>query len=335
MIAIGRLLRAALPQRRLLLALAWAASAVTTVSAVTLADFPAKPVRIILPYAAGGGADVLTRLLGQSLGELWKQPVVTDNRPGAGATIGTDMVAKAAPDGMTLLMTAGTMAVSPAAYPNLPYDVQKDFAPITLVAQSPYVLAVNPKLQVQSVAEFLDVARRNPGRLNYGSPGKGTLSHLTFELLKNRTGIDATVVHYKGSNPALSAALSGEIDFVLDTPAAVMQHVGTQKLRALAVTTAKRSDSAPGVPSMIEAGVRDFDVSVWFGLLAPAATPPDVLRKIHDDVVAVLSSPAMVERLKANGLEVVTTQPAEFAGYLRVEIAKWGELVKKADIKFD
>ena len=298
-------------------------------------SYPSKPVRIILPYAAGGGADVLTRMLGQSLGESWKQSVVIDNRPGAGATIGTDMVAKAAPDGYTLLMTAGTMAVSPAAYPNLPYDVQKSFVPITLVAQSPYVLAVNPKLAAQTVPELLELARRSPGKLNFGSPGKGTLSHLTFELLRNRTGLEATVIHYKGSNPALTAVVAGEVDFVLDTPAAVMQHVNAQKLRALAVSTAKRSASAPDVASMADAGVRDVDVSVWFGLLAPAGTPPDIVKKIRDDVVAALSEPAMVEKLKANGLEVVTSQPAEFAAYLRTEIVKWGELVRKADIKFD
>ena len=333
MIAIGRLLRSALPQRRLLLALACAASAVTTVSAVTLADFPAKPVRIILPYAAGGGADVLTRLLGQSLGELWKQPVVTDNRPGAGATIGTDMVAKAAPDGMTLLMTAGTMAVSPAAYPNLPYDVQKDFAPITLVAQSPYVLAVNPKLQVQSVAEFLDVARRNPGRLNYGSPGKGTLSHLTFELLKNRTGIDATVVHYKGSNPALSAALSGEIDFVLDTPAAVMQHVGTQKLRALAVTTPKRFRGLPNVPTVAESGYPGFDLSTWFGILAPAGTPKPVIDRVQAEVVKALKDPGVLAKL--GDYEIFGSTPDEFGAFLKVEIDKTAKLIEAAGAKID
>lgn len=297
--------------------------------------YPVKPVRIILPYAAGGGADVLTRLLGQALGEIWKQPVITDNRPGADATIGTDMVAKSAPDGYTLLMTAGTLAVSPAAYTSLPYDVLKDFATITLVAQSPYVLAANPQLPAQSMPELLELARKSPGKLNFGSPGKGTLSHLTFEMLKSRTGIDVAVVHYKGSNPALSAVLSGEVDFVLDTPAALTQHMAAQKLRALAVSTAKRAISAPDVPSMTESGVRGLDVSVWFGLLAPALTPPDLVRKIHDDVLAVLSKPTMIERLRTNGLEVITSQPADFAGYLRIEVAKWGDLVRKADIKFE
>jgi len=299
------------------------------------AAYPERQVRIVLPYAAGGGGDVLTRLIGGALSELWKQPVITDNRPGAGATIGTDMVAKAPPDGYTLLMTASTMAISPVAYPHLPYDVLKDFAPITLVAQSPYILATNPKLPVQSVSELLALARKEPGKLNYGSPGKGTVSHLTFELLRHRTGMDAAVVAYKGSNPALIAALAGEIDFVIDTPAAVMQHVNATKLRAWAVMSAKRAESVPELPSMSEAGVKDVDVVVWFGLLAPAGTPAEIVRKIQADAATVLSSAEVASRLRQNGLEVVTSQPEEFAGYLRGEVDKWTDVVKKAGIKFD
>ena len=300
-----------------------------------LAQYPTKPVRIILPYAAGGGADVLTRIVAQALGEVWKQSVVADNKPGAGATIGTDMVAKAAADGYTLLMTAGTMAVSPAAYPKLPYDVLRDFAPITLLAQTQYVLAVNAAVPAQNFADLLRLARESPGKLNYGSPGNGTLSHLTYELLRSRTGIQTGVVPYKGSNPALIDVLSGQVDFVLDTPAAVMQHVKSQKLRALAVSSAKRAPSMPGVPTFAEAGLREVDVSVWFGLLAPAATPPEIVRRIHADVVKVLAMPSVADRLAAEGLEVVTMQPAEFGAYLRSEVAKWSDVVKQANIKFD
>ena len=304
-------------------------------ASTALAQYPAKPVRIILPYAAGGGADILTRLLAQSLGDLWKQSVIVDNRPGAGATIGTDMVAKAPPDGYTLLMTASTMAVSPTAYPKLPYDVLRDFAPITLVAQSPYVLAVNPSVNAQTFADFLALARSSPGKLNFGSPGNGTLSHLALELLRSRSGIQVTVVPYKGSNPAVVGVLSGQVDFTLDTPPGLMEQVRAQKLRALAVTSSRRAPSMPEVPTFIEGGVRDFDVSVWFGLLAPAGTPPDIVGRIHADTVKALATPALVERFKAESLEIVTMQPDEFGAYLRSEIGKWREVIRQANIKFD
>ena len=300
------------------------------------AQYPDRSVRIILPYAAGGGADVLTRTIAQALSERWKQSVVVDNRPGAGATLGTDMVAKASPDGYTVLMTAGTMAVSPAAYPNLPYDVLKDFRPITLVAQTPYVLAVNSaRVQARTVPEFVAFSKANPGKLNFGAPGRGTLAHLTYELLRGRTGLDATLVNYKGSNPALLAAVGGEVDFVIDTPAAVMQHVTSGKLYALAVSSKTPTPSAPGTPPLAEAGVPGFDVSVWFGLLAPAGTPDAVIAKLHADTLAVLGTAAVRDRLKANGLDVVTTQPAEFATYLREEVTKWGDVVRNAAVKFD
>ena len=304
-------------------------------ASTAFAQYPARPVRIILPYAAGGGADVLTRLLAQALGDLWKQSVIVDNRPGAGATIGTDVVAKAPADGYTLLMTASTMAVSPTAYPKLPYDVLRDFAPITLVAQSPYVLAVNPSVNAQTFADFLALARSSPGKLNFGSPGNGTLSHLALELLRSRSGIQVTVVPYKGSNPAVLGVLSGQVDFTLDTPPGLMEQVRAQKLRALAVTSARRAPSIPEVPTFIEGGVRDFDVSVWFGLLAPAGTPPDIIGKIHADTVKALATPALVERFKAESLEIVTMQPDEFGAYLRSEIAKWREVIRQANIKFD
>ncbi|MDB5966739.1 MAG: hypothetical protein JWQ72_3239, partial [Polaromonas sp.] len=238
------------------------------------------------------------------------------------------------PDGYTLLVTAATMAVSPAAYPKLPYDVLRDFAPVTLLAQSPYVLAVNPALPASSVADLLRLSRTSPQRLNFGSPGNGTLSHLAFELLRSRTGLQAEVVPYKGSNPALLDAIGGQVDFILDTPAAVGQHLKSQKLRALAVTSAQRAASMPSVPSIGES-VPGYDVSVWFGLLTPAGTPPDILQKIRADVIKVLGSPALAERLQAAGLDVTTSTPSEFASLLRTDVGKWSEVVKQANIKFD
>lgn len=311
----------------LLLSIVGASSAV--------AQYPLKPVRIILPYAAGGGSDILTRVFAQALGEVWKQSVIVDNRPGAGAIIGTDMVAKAPPDGYTLVMTASTMAVSPTAHPKLPYDVIRDFAPITLVAQTPYVLAVNPSVKAQTLPDLLALARSAPGKLNFGSPGNGTLSHLAFELLRSKTGIEVTVVPYKGSSPAIVGVLGGQVDMVLSSASGVLVQVRAQKLRALAVTSSKRAQILPNVPTVAEAGVRDFDVSVWSGLLAPAGTPPDIIAKIHDDTLKALASPALIERFKSESLEIITMQPDEFGAYLRSEIAKWRDVIKQANIRFE
>jgi len=303
-------------------------------SAEAYAQYPDKPVRIIVPYAAGGGGDQLTRALAQALGEIWKQSVVVDNRPGAGATIGTGAVAKSAPDGYVLLMTANTMAVSPAAYPNLPYDVVKDFAPITLLAQTPYVVTVNPKVPATTFEQFQRLAKASPGKLNYGSPGNGTLSHLAFELLRAATGIEATTVAYKGSNPAMLDALSGQVDFVLDTPAAIGQHVKAGTLRALAVTSGQRTPAMPGTPTVAESGVAGFDVTVWFGLMAPAGTPVDIVNKINADTRKALATPAMLAKLNAVGMDVITNSPAEFATLMGDDVRKWGDVIRKANIKF-
>lgn len=304
-------------------------------AAPAVAEYPDRAVRIVLPYAAGGGADALTRILAQKLTARTGQSVIVDNRPGAGATIGTDIVAKSAPDGYTLLMTAGTIAVSPSAYPKLPYNVVKDFVPITTVAQSPFVLVLRRDLGIESLPQLLARARAEPGKLNFGSAGNGTMAHLSVELLKTSAGIDVTHVPYKGSNPALNDLLGGQVDAVFDTPAAVMPHVKAEKLKALAVTTSKRTASAPGVPTMIEAGLPGYDVSVWFGLMAPAGTSPHILQKIHADTAASLASPDVVERLDALGLEVTTMEPDAFAALLRADLAKWAEVIKKAGISFE
>ena len=297
--------------------------------------YPNRVVRMIVPYAPGGGSDVLSRLLAQSLSDLWKQSVIVENRPGAGATIGTDMVAKAAPNGYTLLFTAGTIALSNAAYPNLSYDVIKDFAPIALVAQSPYVLAVNPSVKAKSLAELIQLARSSPGKLNFGSPGTGTVAHLVFELLRSKTGIDVVHIPYKGSTPGIMAAVSGQVDFVINSPPAIMELARAQKLRVLAISSGKRTPHVPNVPTFMEAGIPDFDASVWLGLLAPAGTASDIVRKIYDDTVKVLGSPALVERFGAEGFDVVTKSPDEFGTYIRAEVKTWGEVVRQAGIKFE
>ena len=305
------------------------------VSGPAAADYPEKAVRIVLPYAAGGGADFLTRVIAEKLSEKWRQPVIVDNKPGAGATLGADMVAKAAPDGYTLLMTAGTMAVSPSAYAKLPYDVLRDFAAITPVASSPFMLALRSALPAASLSALIAAAQAKPGSLNFGSAGNGTMSHLSIELLKVRAQIAVEHVPYKGSNPALNGLLGGEVDAVFDTPAALMPHVASGKLRGLAVTTPARSASAPDVPTMTEAGVADCVVTVWFGLLAPAGTSAAVIAKVHADTLEALGRPDVAPRFATQGLEIVTMRPEAFGAFIREEVDKWAAVVRAARIKFD
>ncbi|MDO9437013.1 tripartite tricarboxylate transporter substrate binding protein [Hydrogenophaga sp.] len=299
------------------------------------APFPNKPVRIILPYAAGGGGDQFTRLFAQALSDVWQQSVVVDNRPGAGATIGTNMVAKAPPDGYTLLMISSTIAVTPSAYSKLPYDTFTDLAPIGLFARSPFILAVNPGVPASTMEELLRYAKENPGKLNVGHAGNGTMAHLTYELLKARAGLQATAVAYKGSNPALVDALSGQVDMIIDTPAAIGQHVRTGKLRPLAATTAKRATAMPDLPTIAESGIADFDVSVWFGLMAPGGTPPALVQKIHADAQKAFTASGIAARLGTLGMEPLVSSPAEFQELLRKDAAKWAQVVKSANIKFD
>ncbi|MBA2961989.1 MULTISPECIES: Bug family tripartite tricarboxylate transporter substrate binding protein [Ramlibacter] len=297
--------------------------------------FPTKPVKIILPYAAGGGGDQFTRMFAQALGDLWQQPVVVENRPGAGATIGTDAVAKSPPDGYTLLMISSTIAVTPAAYPKLPYDVFKDLTPIGLLAQSPFILTVNPNVPAQTFEEFVRYGRANPGKLNFGHAGNGTMAHLSYELLKARTGLQATVVAYRGSNPAMLDALTGQVDFIVDTPAAIRQHVAAGKLRPVAATTARRAAAMPSLPTIAESGVPGFDVSVWFGLMGPGGMPPGLVQKINADALKAFAAAGLGPRLAVLGMEPFPSSPGEFGDLLRQEVAKWGQVVKAANIKFD
>ena len=321
--------------RRLLRALLVALMFAFCTGAIAQAPFPTRPVRIVLPYAAGGGGDQFTRMFAAALSDLWQQPVVVENRPGAGATIGTDAVAKSAPDGYTLLLIAGTIAVTPAAYPNLPYDVFRDLVPICLLVRSPFIVAVNPSVPVNTLEEFLRYGKTNPGKLNFGHAGNGTMSHLIYEILKARTGFNATVVAYKGSNPAMLDALSGQVDFIVDTPAAIGQHVKANKLRPIAATTAKRAASMPNVPTISESGLEGFDVAVWFGLMAPAGTQPVLVRKINADALRAFIASDIPARLGVLGMEPYTHSSAEFGELLRTEVARWAQVVKAANIKFD
>lgn len=297
--------------------------------------WPAKAVHIVVPYTPGGGIDVVARILGQKLGEAWGQAVIVDNRPGAGGSVGTAFVAKAPADGYTVVMVSNTFILGTASRTKQPYDALRDFAPITLATSAPFVLGVPPGLHVKNLQELIALARSRPGGLNFASSGTGTGSHLAIELLKARAGMPALHVPYRGSNPALLDLVDGRVDALFATPAAIMPLAGDKKLVALATTGRKRSPSAPEVPTMIEGGLPDFEFVVWFAAVAPAGTPPAVLRKFHADALKVLNEPDVAAKLKAQGQEVVGMPPDELALYFKSEAKLWGDIVRQADIKFE
>ncbi len=298
--------------------------------------YPTKPVRLVVPFPPGGPLDVVGRVIAQKLGESWGHPVVVENKAGAGGNIGADAVAKAAPDGYTILMGAlSTHAVNPSLYSNMPYDAAKDFAPITLVATTPNVLVVNPSLPVRSVQEFIAYAKANPGKLNFGSGSIGSAGHLAGELFNMETGARMVHVPFKGAAPATQALLAGDTQLMFDNLANAMPHVKAGKLRALAVTTAQRSKLAPDLPTMAEAGLPGFDITTWFGLFAPAGTPREIVGKWNADVVKILESPEMRERLAAQGAEATPTSPERFAAFVASEARKYAQIVKQSGAKVD
>jgi len=311
-------------------------TAVTTVCAQVAAPFPAKPARLVVPFPPGGPLDITGRAIAQKLSEAWGQNVVVDNRPGAGGNIGADLVAKSPPDGYTVVMGAlSTHAVNPSLYPAMPYDAVKDFAPITLVAVTPNVLVVNPALPVKSVQELIAYAKANPNKLSFGSGSNGSAGHLAGELFKVETGADLVHIPYKGAAPAMQALLAGDTQLMFDNLASAMPQVKAGKLRALAVTTAKRSSLVPELPTMAEAGVPGFDIATWFGLLAPAGTPKDVVAKWNADVVKILDSPEMREKLNAQGAEPAPMSPAQFAAFIAAELPKYARIVKASGARVD
>jgi len=298
--------------------------------------FPSKPAKLVVPFPPGGPLDTTGRAIAQKLGEAWGQSVIVENKAGAGGNIGADYVAKSPPDGYTIVMGAlSTHAVNPSLYPKMPYDAKKDFAPITLVAITPNVLVVNPSLPVHSVKELIAYAKAHPGKLSFGSGSIGSAGHLAGELFKVDTGVDMVHVPYKGAAPAMQALLAGDTQIMFDNLASAMSQVKAGKLRALAVTTAQRSKLAPDLPTMAEAGVPGFDISTWFGLLAPAGTPPDVIAKWNAGVTKILSSPEMRERLEAQGAEATPDTPEEFARFIDRELVKYAKIVKASGAKVE
>ena len=294
--------------------------------------YPAKPVRIIVGLAAGGTTDVFTRTLAQRLTEAWGQNVIVENRPGASGMIGAEAVAKAAPDGYTLLVSPQTsLAVAPALYGKAPYDTVKDFAPVSLLGSTPLVMIVNPSFPAKTFKDFIELARKQP--LTYGSGGVGSSPHMTGELISAALGVKMTHVPYKGENPAIADTIGGQIPIMFGNLPVALPHVRSAKVLALATTTARRSPLAPEIPTMSEGGIKDFEMATWYGMLAPAGTPPELVAKIQSDSARVLSDPATRERLTQMGVDLVLNTPDEFKAYLQSEIARYTKIIKANGLK--
>ena len=288
-----------------------------------------------MPWPPGGGTDVFARVIGQKLAERIGYAVVIDNRPGASGNIGAEMVARSPPDGYTIMLATITLATNPSLYKSLGFDPLKDFAPVTLVAGVPHVLVVSPSLPVNSVKDLIALARAEPGKLNYASAGNGSPFHLAAELFKLMTGTTIVHVPYQGGGPAITAVLGGQVQLTFGNLLAVLPLVKGGKLRALGVTSAKRSSAAPDLPTIAEEGVRGYDFSSWFGFFAPAGTPTQAVIKLNREIVRILEAPEMKQRLTQDGADVVASTPQEFGAYLAAETKKWGQVIKQAAIRAD
>ncbi len=313
------------------------AAAIVVVAAPAFAQsaYPSKPVRLVVPFPAAGTTDIIARATAQKLSEAWGQQVIVDNRPGAAGNIGSELVAKAAPDGYTLLMgTVGTHAINPSLYAKMPYDHVKDFVPVILVAGVPNVLVVNPDLPVKSVPELIAYAKANPGKLNFASSGSGTSIHLSGELFKTMTGVKMTHVPYKGSAPALTDLIGGQVQLMFDNLPSSLAFIKAGKLRALAVTSATRAPALPDVPTVADS-LPGFEASSWFGLLAPAGTPPEIVAKINGEVAKWLATPDAKEKMAAQGANIAGGTPDDFAKHIQSESAKWAKVVKESGAKVD
>jgi tripartite-type tricarboxylate transporter receptor subunit TctC len=298
--------------------------------------FPAKPVRVIVPQAPGGATDVFARLIGQKLSAAWGQPVVVENRAGAAGVVGTDLVAKAAPDGYTLLVTyAGSQAVNQSLYKNIPFDSVKDFQPVATLAVTPFFLVAGPKMQAKDLKTLVAAAKAKPGSITYASSGNGSINHLLAEMLKTEAGIDMLHVPYKGIAAAIGDVMGGQVDVAFTSVPSVVSHLKSGKLRALAVSSAKRNAAAPEVPSIAEEGFAGFDVNPWWGILAPAGTPRPVVDKINADVAAVLKTEETQAFFRKQGAEALLTSPETFLKMLESDVQKWAKVVKSSGARID
>jgi tripartite-type tricarboxylate transporter receptor subunit TctC len=297
--------------------------------------YPTKPLRIIVPQSAGASTDLTARLIAQKLSVAFVQPVVVDNRPGAGSIIGTDLVAKAAPDGYTLLVVASSITLNPSLHKNLPFDPVRDLAPITQLSAFPNLLTVHPALPVKTVKDLIALAKAKPGSLNYGSSGSATGTHLSAELFKYMTGTDMVHVPYKGGGPAVQALLGGQVQLNFATIVSVLPQVRSGKLRGIAVTTARRSPGAPDIPTIAESGVPGYDHGPWNGFLAPARTPRAVIARLYEETARILQLPETKAVFTNEGAEPVGNKPEEFGAIIKAETAKWAKVIHAAGIKAD
>ncbi len=297
--------------------------------------WPVKPIRFILPFPPGGGTDILGRIISERLSGSLGQPVVIENRGGAGGNVGAEIAAKSAPDGYTIVLVAPSLAISPSLYSRLNYDPVKDFAPVSLVATVPNVMITHPSVPARTLAEFIALAKTRPGGMNFGSGGNGTSNHLAGELFNIVAGVKLVHVPYKGVNLAMNDVLSGQIHLVVIGVPAAAPHIKAGKLRALALVAPQRAAALPEVPTVAEAGLTNFEVTTWYGVLAPAGTPRPVVTRLNAELVRIMHAPELRERLAALATDPVTSTPEEFADYIKREIAKWGEVVRQAGLKAD
>ena len=296
-------------------------------------DFPSRPLKLVVPYAPGGGADSVARIVAKKVAENIGQPIVIENKGGAGSIVGTDLVAKAEPDGYTLLLgQSGPISINPAVYKSLPYDPVKDFAPITMTTAYPYILVVNSESPAKTLQEFVALAKSKPGGLNYGSTGVGAANHLVAELFARKAGLKMTHVPYRGTALAVGDLVSGTLNVVFGDPISVLPHIKSGKLRALAVTSLERSPVAPEVPTVAESGYPGFEALAWHGILAPAKTPPAVIQKLNAEIVKALADPATKELLEKQAMQTVGNSPEAFAAFIQKDIATWKAVAAAANV---
>ncbi len=310
-----------------------ALAAATFTGSLAAQTFPNKTVTIVVPFSPGGATDIMSRLLAERLNKRLGQPVIVENRPGAGTMIASEYVARAPADGYTLLMAASSLGIAPSLYSKVNYDPIKDFAPVTQVASVVHVLVVQPSMPVKNVAELTAWLKANPDKANYGSVGAGTSTHLEAELFKSVAGVQMQHIPYKGSSPALAAMVGGQLDVMFDAFASSGPFIKDGKLKLLAVTTAQRSKSLPDTPTVAESGLPGYEAMPWLGLVAPAGTPPAVINKLHNEVAQVLKEPEVQEKFRTLGLDIIGNTPDEFSAFLKQDIVKWAKVVKDSGAK--